>query len=111
MNRTLTHRRLIREVCEEGQKDVVFRAKARRSLSIVYPNGTCEYTPGHEFTGGGEDFDGVLIAGYPASGVRLTWMHVEGLTDIIVKDDYDCQAYDENRQGIMKTQYPHIEGL
>jgi len=111
INQTFAHRKLVREVCEEGEKDVVFRAKTgRRSLSIAYPNGTCEYTPGNPFIGG-DDHDGVLIAGYPASGVRLTWMHIEGLTEIIVGDDFDCQTYETERKGIIKTQYPHIEGL
>jgi len=111
VNKEYTHRRLIRDVCEEvGDKDAVFRVKEKRELSIVYPNGSCAYTPGNSFPSGVEH-DGLLIAAYPASGVRLTWMHVEGLTEILVGDDFDCLGTEAAREGIIKTQYPHVEGL
>ena len=108
---------LVREVCEIADKNAIFRAKTamtannnRRELSIVYPNGTCEYTPGLPFPAG-QDNDGVLVAAFPASGIRLAWMHIEGLTEILVGDDFDCEAPGVEREGIMKTQYPHVEGI
>lgn len=86
------------------------RASNRRSLSINLGGGDCEWTPAQPLP---EDTDafGIVIASYPAAGMRLTWQHVEGLTGIQIGDDFDCEPVEKPRIGIVKTQYPHLEGL
>jgi len=55
---------------------------------------------------------GTLFASFPGSGMRITWQQTEGITGIQVGDDFHlggADAYDKS--GIIKTQYPHIEGI
>eukprot|EP00548_Thalassiothrix_antarctica_P020713 CAMPEP_0194192590 /NCGR_PEP_ID=MMETSP0154-20130528/71327_1 /TAXON_ID=1049557 /ORGANISM="Thalassiothrix antarctica, Strain L6-D1" /LENGTH=74 /DNA_ID=CAMNT_0038916171 /DNA_START=72 /DNA_END=292 /DNA_ORIENTATION=- len=51
---------------------------------------------------------GTLFASYPAAGMRITWQHTQGLTGVKVGDDY---WYTGDIVGLMKTQYPHKEGV
>jgi len=82
-----------------------------RNLSINLGGGNCQWTAAFSL-GTDADVFGTILAGYPASGMRLTWQHAEGLTGIQVGDDYNFippDAYE--RTGIVKTQYPHLEGI
>jgi len=100
---------LIRDYCDSNP-NAVFKSKTKRDLSIVYPDGSCKYTGGVPYPTIPSD-GGILITSFPASGMRLTWQHLEGLTAIVANDDYDCHAVSANRNGLTKTQYPHLEGI
>eukprot|EP00547_Thalassionema_nitzschioides_P008767 CAMPEP_0194226858 /NCGR_PEP_ID=MMETSP0156-20130528/42553_1 /TAXON_ID=33649 /ORGANISM="Thalassionema nitzschioides, Strain L26-B" /LENGTH=858 /DNA_ID=CAMNT_0038959323 /DNA_START=129 /DNA_END=2707 /DNA_ORIENTATION=- len=78
-----------------------------RRMSIEYENGDCEWT-------GSEKVDlnlkpyGTLFASYPGAGMRLTWQMTEGVTGLDVGDDF---FYSGKLGGIVKTQFPHPEGI
>ena len=42
--------------------------------------------------------------------MRLTWQHAQGLTEIQVHDDFMLSP-DHVKKGLVKTQYPHYEGI
>eukprot|EP00547_Thalassionema_nitzschioides_P002193 CAMPEP_0194213632 /NCGR_PEP_ID=MMETSP0156-20130528/14359_1 /TAXON_ID=33649 /ORGANISM="Thalassionema nitzschioides, Strain L26-B" /LENGTH=610 /DNA_ID=CAMNT_0038941709 /DNA_START=55 /DNA_END=1884 /DNA_ORIENTATION=+ len=81
--------------------------KSMRRLSHDYGGGNCEWT-------GAEKIDlaknpyGTLFASYPGAGMRLTWQMTEGASGIQVGDDF---FYSGKMGGIVKTQYPHPEGI
>jgi len=81
--------------------------KSMRRLSHDYGAGNCEWT-------GAEKIDlaknpyGTLFASYPGAGMRLTWQMTEGASGIQVGDDF---FYSGRIGGIVKTQYPHPEGI
>jgi len=83
----------------------------RRLLSIKLGSEKCQRTYGQP---GGKEFSafGTLIASFPASGMHFTWQsHIEGLKGVTVGDDYDFPTKTLGKRGIMKTQYPHLEGI
>jgi len=82
-----------------------------RHLSISLAGTDCIWTNAQPL---GQDVDpyGTLFASYPGSGMRIMWQQSEGLSGIQVGDDFylgGTEAYDKT--GIVKTQYPHIEGI
>lgn len=82
-----------------------------RGLSINLGGGNCKWTSAFPLGSDAEVF-GTILAGYPASGMRMTWQHAEGLTGIQVGDDFNYVPPDAlQRTGIIKTQYPHLEGI
>jgi len=98
--------------CEEG--DPLWKRRLeveqKRSLSINLGNGDCQWTEGEDL---GIDYKGygLLLAAYPGSGIRLGWQHVEGLTGVMIGDDFTCKEEELGRTGIIKTQFPHYEGI
>jgi len=84
--------------------------ESRRSLSIDHGNGTCTWTPAVDLDNSTDPY-GTLIAAYPSSGMRFVWQQVEGITGIAVQDDFFAISKDATKFGIVKTQYPHIEGI
>jgi len=82
----------------------------KRTLSADLGNGNCLWEHAQPM-GADVDSFGTLIASYPASGMRVTWQHAEGLTGIQVGDDFRLGGDGvEEKTGLMKTQYPHKEG-
>jgi len=81
--------------------------KIERKASIDLGNGNCKWTKSFPLPIESDPF-GTLIASYPASGMRVVWQQIEGLTSIRVGDDYQ---YGGDRVGMIKTQYPHYEGI
>lgn len=81
-----------------------------RDLSINLGGGECLWTPAQPISSDAEVF-GTLLAAYPGSGMRLAWQHAESLTGIAVGDDYNLSPDFMDRSGIIKTQYPHLEGI
>jgi len=81
-----------------------------RSLQIDLNNLECKWTPGAPLGLNYTGF-GLLLAAYPGSGVRLGWQHIEGLTGILSGDDFMCAEDELNRTGLIKTHYPHYEGI
>jgi len=82
-----------------------------RQLSEDLGNGNCQWTHAQPL---GHDTNafGTLIASYPASGMRVTWQHTEGITGIQVGDDFSLGGVGATEKaGITKTQYPHLEGI
>lgn len=81
----------------------------KRSLSIYLGNGQCIWTHAHAIA---DNYAGknLLLASYPGGGMRLTWQHAQGLTEIQVHDDF-MLAPGNVKKGIVKTQYPHLEGI
>lgn len=79
----------------------------RNRLSISLGEGDCRWTESFPLP---LDIDplGTLVASYPGGGMRVTWQQIEGLTGITVGDDYE---YSGKRVGIIKTQWPHYEGI
>mmetsp|Transcript_27764 Transcript_27764/g.42286 ORF Transcript_27764/g.42286 Transcript_27764/m.42286 type:complete len:659 (-) Transcript_27764:184-2160(-) len=79
----------------------------QRRTSIDLGGGDCEWT-------GAEKIDiskkphGTLFASYPGAGMRLTWQMTEGASGISVGDDF---FYSGKLGGLVKTQYPHPEGI
>jgi len=82
----------------------------RRALSINLGAGNCEWTEAAPL-GRDKESSGVLLAAFPGSGTRLFWQHAEGLTGIQVGDDFMLAPDGNDRTGIIKTQYPNIEGI
>lgn len=76
-------------------------------LSISLGNGDCLWTEGIALPLDSDPY-GTLLASYPSAGMRDLWKQVEGLTGIKVGDAY---WYGGKRVGIIKTQYPHYEGI
>eukprot|EP00548_Thalassiothrix_antarctica_P005977 CAMPEP_0194147334 /NCGR_PEP_ID=MMETSP0152-20130528/23568_1 /TAXON_ID=1049557 /ORGANISM="Thalassiothrix antarctica, Strain L6-D1" /LENGTH=143 /DNA_ID=CAMNT_0038848107 /DNA_START=71 /DNA_END=498 /DNA_ORIENTATION=+ len=79
----------------------------RRRISIDYGDGRCQWTNSHPLPADSDPY-GTLLASYPASGMRVMWQQIEGLTSIRVGDDYQ---FGGDKVGIIKTQYPHYEGI
>mmetsp|Transcript_4978 Transcript_4978/g.5490 ORF Transcript_4978/g.5490 Transcript_4978/m.5490 type:complete len:440 (+) Transcript_4978:148-1467(+) len=79
-----------------------------RKLSISLGNGNCKWT-GSRLLTLDDDVYGTLLASYPASGMRVLWQQVSGLAGINVRDDF-FELY-LPKIGIVKTQYPHYEGI
>eukprot|EP00547_Thalassionema_nitzschioides_P003528 CAMPEP_0194205572 /NCGR_PEP_ID=MMETSP0156-20130528/4806_1 /TAXON_ID=33649 /ORGANISM="Thalassionema nitzschioides, Strain L26-B" /LENGTH=624 /DNA_ID=CAMNT_0038931881 /DNA_START=29 /DNA_END=1900 /DNA_ORIENTATION=- len=83
-------------------------AKSRlRRLSIDLGDGQCEWTGAEEVEIEKNPY-GTLFTSYPGSGMRLTWQLTEGATGVQVGDDF---FYSGKLGGIVKTQYPHPEGI
>jgi len=80
----------------------------RRKLSINLGGGKCKWTGAAAIEDGAEVF-GTLLAGYPASGMRVTWQQTSAITGIQVRDDFFNLHLP--RVGIVKTQYPHYDGI
>jgi len=78
-----------------------------RQSSISLGNGTCLWTESVALSLNSDPY-GTLLASYPASGMRITWQQIAGLTGITVGDDFQ---YSGQKSGIIKTQYPHYEGI
>eukprot|EP00547_Thalassionema_nitzschioides_P006919 CAMPEP_0194200986 /NCGR_PEP_ID=MMETSP0156-20130528/1388_1 /TAXON_ID=33649 /ORGANISM="Thalassionema nitzschioides, Strain L26-B" /LENGTH=422 /DNA_ID=CAMNT_0038926071 /DNA_START=312 /DNA_END=1580 /DNA_ORIENTATION=- len=76
-------------------------------LSIDLGGGDCKWTESFPLPLDSEPF-GTLVASYPGGGMRVTWQQIEGLTGIQVGDDYQFSG---PRVGIIKTQWPHYEGI
>jgi len=84
---------------------------ASRQLSNDLGGGQCEWTEAQPLGEGANAF-GTIIASYPASGMRVTWQHTEGITGIQVGDDFGLGGEGvTDKTGICKTQYPHLEGI
>eukprot|EP00546_Thalassionema_frauenfeldii_P006095 CAMPEP_0178919868 /NCGR_PEP_ID=MMETSP0786-20121207/14680_1 /TAXON_ID=186022 /ORGANISM="Thalassionema frauenfeldii, Strain CCMP 1798" /LENGTH=442 /DNA_ID=CAMNT_0020593855 /DNA_START=192 /DNA_END=1520 /DNA_ORIENTATION=- len=79
----------------------------RRQLSISLPQGDCIWTEGRQLPLDSNPY-GTLLASYPSGGMRDLWKQVEGLTGIKVGDAY---WFGGEQVGIIKTQYPHYEGI
>lgn len=103
------------DVCEVEKKNinipfVNFFKRETREISVNLGNGECEWKQGVPLNDT-EHIHGVLLASYPAAGMRLTWQHVEGLTGHEVQDDFEECDGKHQAFGIVKTQYPHLEGI
>merc|ERR1712232_111473 len=81
--------------------------RKNHKLSIDLGNGNCEWTEGLPLPLDSDPY-GTLLASYPSAGMRDLWKQIEGLTGIKVGDAYQ---YGGERVGIIKTQYPHYEGI
>jgi len=88
---------------------IAFRDSERRNLSISFTNGDCLWTDSQPLDENIINPYGTLFASYPAAGMRVTWQQTEGATGIKVSDDFFQLAY--AKVGIVKTQYPHYEGI
>mmetsp|Transcript_44592 Transcript_44592/g.65595 ORF Transcript_44592/g.65595 Transcript_44592/m.65595 type:complete len:418 (-) Transcript_44592:214-1467(-) len=87
-----------------------FNLKGYRKLSVNLGGGKCKWTLPQPLGRNASVF-GTLLASYPASGMRLLWQLLEGLTGVSVGDDYYfIEPEASERTGLMKTQYPHLEG-
>lgn len=80
----------------------------RRNLSINLGGGKCKWTGGVPVQEG-DNVYGTLIASYPASGMRVTWQQTAAITGMQVLDDFFNLHLP--KIGIVKTQYPHYEGI
>jgi len=78
-----------------------------RGLSIDFGDGTCQWMEPRRLALDSKPF-GTLFASYPAAGMRITWQQTEGLTGVKVGDDY---WFTGDIVGLLKTQYPHFEGI
>jgi len=90
-----------------------YDVQVKRSLSIELPNGDCEWTPPHHANQDPnfELFSSLLTA-YPGSVKRYALIHMEGLTELKVGDDFNLSGEHINtRYAFYKTQYPHHEGV
>jgi len=84
----------------------LWKNSSSRRMSVYLGNGDCEWVeaiPQESLS------YGTLLASYPASGMRVAWQQTEGITGIRVLDDFFQLAYP--KVGIVKTQYPHYEGI
>lgn len=79
----------------------------RHQLSIDLGEGNCKWTEAKPLPADSNPH-GTLVASYPGSGMRITWQQIEGLTGIKVGDDF---KYSGPQVGIIKTQYPHYQGI
>lgn len=79
----------------------------RHKLSIDLGDGDCKWTEAKALPLDSKP-QGTLVASYPGSGMRVTWQQIEGLTGILVGDDF---KYSGPRVGIIKTQWPHYQGI
>ena len=105
------------DICDLESKDtnVPFKQimkQQRRKLSEKPDDIECEWTMAVPFDRADLDnIHGILLTSYPGAGMRLAWMHVQGLTGHEVQDDFEeCDGHHE-AFGIVKTQYPHLEGV
>jgi len=80
----------------------------KRQVWNYLGDGDCEWTGSSPFDSDADPY-GTLFVGYPASGMRVTWQHTEGLTGKQVRDDFFQLQYP--KIGLVKTQYPHYEGI
>ena len=105
------------DICDLETKDtnVPFKEmikQDRRRLSVDLGNGDCEWEEATPFNSSeAKNIDGVLLASYPAGGMRLAWQHVQGLTGHEVQDDFEQCDGKHEAYGVVKTQYPHLEGV
>merc|ERR1712232_103421 len=81
--------------------------KMLHRLSIDLGDGDCAWTESFPLPVDSNPY-GTLLASYPGGGMRVTWQQLEGLTGIQVGDDYQ---YSGHRVGLIKTQWPHYEGI
>lgn len=58
-----------------------------------------------------DDVYGTLLVSYPGSGMRATWQQIEGMSGLRVADDFYKIKQDNIKRGVVKTQYPHYEGI
>jgi len=79
-----------------------------RSLSIDLGNGKCEWSGAAKIDVNSDPY-GTLFVSYPGSGMRLTWQMTEGASGVQVGDDFFYSGKTIN--GLVKTQYPHPEGI
>lgn len=81
---------------------------AMRTLAkAIGEDGDCEWSPPARVDPGSPLFK-TLVAGYPGSGKRLTWLMIEALTNKVVGDDFDLSLHG-NHVVALKTSYPHPE--
>eukprot|EP00546_Thalassionema_frauenfeldii_P005488 CAMPEP_0178923478 /NCGR_PEP_ID=MMETSP0786-20121207/16739_1 /TAXON_ID=186022 /ORGANISM="Thalassionema frauenfeldii, Strain CCMP 1798" /LENGTH=615 /DNA_ID=CAMNT_0020597973 /DNA_START=52 /DNA_END=1896 /DNA_ORIENTATION=- len=78
-----------------------------RKVSIDLGGGDCEWTKAEKMDITKNPY-GTLFASYPGAGMRLAWQMTEGATGINVGDDF---FYSGKLGGLVKTQYPHPEGI
>mmetsp|Transcript_23143 Transcript_23143/g.35051 ORF Transcript_23143/g.35051 Transcript_23143/m.35051 type:complete len:649 (-) Transcript_23143:100-2046(-) len=78
-----------------------------RRTSIDLGGGDCEWTKAEKMDITKNPY-GTLFASYPGAGMRLAWQMTEGATGINVGDDF---FYSGKLGGLVKTQYPHPEGI
>ena len=103
------------DVCDLQSKDtnVPFKQmmkEQRRKLQLNLGDGKCKW-PTAQPLERSDNIHGILLTSYPAGGMRLAWQHVQGLTGHQIQDDYEeCDTHYEPF-GIVKTQYPHLEGV
>jgi len=88
--------------------DYKFSTTVSRSLSIDLGNGKCEWKSAEEMDVNSDPY-GTLFVSYPGAGMRFTWQMTEGASGIQVGDDFFYSGKTIN--GIVKTQYPHPEGV
>ena len=87
------------DICDLESKDtnVPFKQimkQQRRKLSEKPDDIECEWTMAVPFDRADLDnIHGILLTSYPGAGMRLAWMHVQGLTGHEVQDDF---WYSEN---------------
>jgi len=81
--------------------------RTERKASIDLGNGDCEWTAAEKMDVARNPY-GTLFASYPGAGMRLTWQMAQGATGINVGDDF---FYSGKLGGLVKTQYPHPEGI
>jgi len=79
-----------------------------RKLWYDHGGGNCEWTGSTPFDAA-TDHIGTLFAGYPASGMRVTWQQTEAITGKQLVDDFFRLEFP--KIGLVKTQYPHYEGI
>jgi len=88
--------------------DYLFSENLSRSLSIDLGNGKCEWSGADKIDVNSNPY-GTLFVSYPGSGMRLTWQMTEGASGVQVGDDFFYSGKTIN--GMVKTQYPHPEGI
>jgi len=83
------------------------RLLSGRRTSLDLGGGDCEWTGADKIDISKNPY-GTLFASYPGAGMRLTWQMTEGASGISVGDDF---FYSGKLGGLVKTQYPHPEGI
>jgi len=86
---------------------IISQFLVRHKLSIDLGDGDCKWTEATPLPLDSHPH-GTLVTSYPGSGMRVTWQQIEGLTGIQVGDDF---KYSGPRVGIIKTQWPHYQGI
>jgi len=84
------------------------RENIKRKMWTYLGNGDCEWTGSAPFADDADPY-GTLFVGYPASGMRVTWQHTEAITGTQLRDDFFALEFP--KIGLVKTQYPHYEGI
>lgn len=80
-----------------------------RELWTISGDGVnCEWTGSSVFDPDSNPY-GTLFASYPASGMRIAWQYAEAITGKQLRDDFFALQFP--KIGLIKTQYPHYEGI